>query len=497
MINPAITISRRNAIIAGLGALVAVPAARAQTPIATTASNQNFLITGKPTRYSRDSIEEVQFWNSALEPVFSFGVDTFLTDFYPTSRPGLLEIKTDFALQFLDLQTGEMTSIDWGRDDFGRPLRTAGVDLGIDMNPDWLVYSNLEMSRVMLIDLNTLEATEISDYIAPSWAMFIPVVPDIPATGSVATLWTGDFVYAIDFTKPEEAIRLIGDDKEWYSSSASLSNDGKWVAFTTYNPETDGDEALVYLMDMESRDYQVIASGSAWTQAFFSPISSDQFFLASPSALEQRSVSSPDEPGKELAPLNAETTFFGWLDGGSRILLGSRKDRDSAIEYTLVDLEHGTSIPLPEVSGKKPFWPDHPQTNPGWLLFEEDSSEVTLQSLIGVDMTTGESWVALEDVYVNQNKGYSASADGRYFSVASMNKGKNLGVWLIDMQDRSFHAFPYADGQFSTSATISADGKIAVGILYQPGSVDSTWVGSTHDPENLTELAGVIPLRWC
>lgn len=488
----------RRALLAStaLGAMLGKPTF-AQTPVAEDGQNPYFLITGASTSDTRGWFDDLEVFDSNLTSLGGQQFQEAALRVDSTGNPTLIQVHTLSGMFLLDLENIAKLSVDWGIPDPGllHPMRYNSN--GIDRNPDWMLFSNTELTRALLLNLQTFEGRDIADHIAPPWATTVPVLPNIPEEGSLATVWTGDFVYLVDFEDPENAVRLIGDEADWYSTAANINNDQSIVAFTAYDPDSDGETAQVHFMDIATQEFSVIAEGTAWSGVYFIPNDPDHFLLTNPGQVELRTVAAPEEEGEVIAKGGSEGFELYWLNDKNLILHGYKEASESAQQWQLIDLVENTTTPLPDLEGQTVMWPDLAKSDPKWLMFGPDTVESGAGMLHGLDIATAEVWTVMEDVYLHSDSPVSASHDGKFYCLATKNRGTNKGAWLFDLENRDTHSFPYGDGKFTERASVSPDGAtVAIGIVEQPGSYYLSYTAPTTDPDNLTELTERVILRW-
>lgn len=493
------TSSRRSLIAATAAALALTKSVGAVTPVSNTeAAGKHYLHTGISSPGSLHTISGVETFDADLNQIGAVQVPDGVISYNPTGRSDIILLMTMFGSAIIDLASSSRADISWDGPDPGYVV-PAFPDESIPFNPKYMLAQGFTASEVLLIDLETLEGRDISEFISNDSTSLLALIPDIPAEGYVGGVWTGDNVYLIDFEHPESAEALVGDDPEWYSTTLNLSFDGRWAIFTTYDPAEGGRIANVYLQDLTSGSHEQILTGHAWTTGFFIPNDPHHFMALSEDGLEYRSLDAPADPGDLVHSVGQMGVKSRWIKDGSQLLYGYRTVQDGPYSWILIDME---SLEVQELAGledMKPYWPKLAHTRPEHLMFINDEANAEKVSIVGLDLNTGEVWDVLEDSVVLPNlHGLTASADGKWYTVSTVNQGRLIGTWLVDMESKSLHEFVQGeDRQFAEYAAVSPDGEtVAVTMVQQPGTERSTWTAPVNDPDALTKLTDSVVMGW-
>lgn len=498
MIHQSASFTRRSLVAGSLAAAAIAKSASAQTPESTPATEFNqYLVTGIALDAEGTLIGGIETYDGNLNQLSRMEITDGVVSFEQTGRSGVIYVMTLFGAMMVDLEQGQPAAINWQTADPGYIFPAPPVE-GKNPSERYIVAQNIEMSKVLVVDLETFEGRDITEYIANEGTDVVAMVPDVPETGSLGGVWTGDNVYFIDYANPESAEPLVGDDPDWYSTTLQLSDDGTWGTFTTYDPDGDGATANCYLRNMETGEYSKIMEGNAWTTGFFIPNDPEHFIAHSPeTGLEYRAIATPDEPGELIAEVEMEGGRQYWLNEGKILLYGHRVSNDAPRNWIRIDMETREVTELPDLEGQKPWWPDLAKTAPKHLLFCEDTYEELTHTLRGFDVDTGEVWVAVEEVYIEPLNGITASNDGIWYTASTPNRGTNVGVWLINMANKDAHKLEEGGGLYAEYGAVSPDGStIAVTYLTQPDSSRVTTVASTGSPEDTTEITDAHVLGW-
>lgn len=493
-----VSISRRGLIAASMAAAAMAKTVAGQTPEPETdADGDQYLLTAMSPNGDTAFLIGIESYDGELNQIAQTKIEDGVVHYEQTGKSGLVLVTTLFGSQIVDVSRGQIETVDWDAGDPGY-IFPAVTEYGRDLNEDYLMAMPTDMGVILLIDLETFSGRDITEYVANNSTDMLAMVPDMPIEGSMGGVWTGDKVYMLDYDNPESAEPMVGDDPEWYSTTLQLSYDGKWATFTTYDPSSRGEVANCYLQNLETGDYTRILEGNAWTTGFFIPNDFEHFIAHNPeSGLEYRSIETPDETGEVLAEVDLEGSSAYWLNDGATLLYGHRPDNDSPRNWILVDMESREVTELDDLEGTRPWWPKLAKTRPENLLFITDSNADVPFTFMGLDIANGEVWDAVSDVNVNTLNGVTASQDGNWYTVSSVNRGSNIGVWLIDMVNKNAHKLDEGDGLYPETGAVSPDGSIlAVTYLEQPGSIRYTTTASTDAPEEKTKLTDSHVLGW-
>lgn len=492
------TLTRRSLIAGSLATTAATRIASAQTPQLTQITEgTQYLVTAVAPSGDPEILTGIEAYDAGLNKLSAMPISDGVVNFDQTGRSGVIHVMTLFGGLMVDVAKGDVVTIHWDTTDPGY-LFPAKPDEGKGYSERYLMAQPLEMDKILLVNLETFEGTDITGHVANESTDAIAMVPDLPVTGSLGGLWTGDHVYTLDLENPESAEALVGDDPDWYSTTLQLSHDGKWGTFTTYDPQGSGQDARCYLQNLETGDFTKIMDGHAWTTGFFIPNDPAHFVANAPdSGLEYRSIETPDESGEVIAEVEEEGSRVYWLAEGNVLLYGHRTNNDAPRNWLRIDMETREVTELPELEGQRPWWPQLSRTQPKHLLFCEDTYDNVTHTLRGFDVETGEVWVAVEDVYIEVIDGVSASRDGTWYTASTPNRGTNIGVWLIDMVNRTSHKLEEGDGLYAEYGAVSPDGQtLAVTYLEQPDGVRYTTTSSTGSPEDTSKLTDAHVLGW-
>lgn len=492
--------SSRRSFLAGAAASIALAkSAGAVTPVSNTeGTGQHYLLTGMSSGGSINLILGVETFDANLNRLGTVEIPDGVINFNPTGRPEINVLMTTFGSAVMNLETSSLADISWETADPGYVF-PALPNEGISYNPKYLLAQGMEASNVLLIDLETLEGRDISKFLANEDTSLVALIPDIPEEGSIGGVWTGNNVFLVDFSDPESASRLTGDDTSWYSTTLNLSHDGEWAIFTTYDPATGGKTANVYLQNIASGEYEQILEGHAWTTGFFIPNDPEHFMALSAEGLEYRNLEAPAESGELVANVGQMGVKARWINDGAQLLYGHRETQNGSYSWILIDMDSLDVQELDGLEGMKPYWPRLAHTNPAHLMFMEDDYDIESHSFRGLDLGTGEVWEVLEQPVVpTPLNGLTASADGKWYTISTVNKGDLVGTWLINMETRDIHEFVQGEDKlYSVYAAVSPDGEtVAVTLLQQPGSEHSTWTAPTNAPDDLTKLTDSVVIGW-
>lgn len=496
------TTNRRSFIACTAAALATLKSQAQATPEATPESeSSHYLLTGVSTGSSLVTISGVEAWNTDLENVAQIEIQDGVIDFNPTGREGIVLLVTMFGSAVADINASQRADIQWDSYDPGYVV-PALPDEGEEYSSKYLLGQGIDMGGVFLIDLETLQGRDIAEHLTNESTELFAVVPDIPQTGSIGGIWTGDNVYLLDFENPEEAEKLVGDDPDWYSTTLNLDDSGKFAIYTTYDPADRGQTANVYFLDIESGEHELIMEGHAWTSGRFIPNNTEHFIALSPEGLELRNIATPADKGELISEVGQMGLKALWFDDGKTLLYGHRQVQDGDYEWLKIDMDTLDTLELPDLIGRKPVYPRLPQTRPEHLLFIEDEFNLDVYTFAALDISTGEVWSPFDDeIALTSLNPTTASTDGRWYTISSRNEGALIGTWLVDMQNREVVALDEVtdteETRYSEYAAVSPDGStLAIQYLTQPESERTTVVAPTSDPADQTDLTNDVLLGW-
>lgn len=490
--------TNRRAVIAGsLATLVASRAAFAGNANRIPPKEwEQYLITGVQDSGIFETINEIESWDSDLNRIGSIPVPESYISHDPTGKDGDLLVMTMAGSTIVDLKAATEKEISWDRTDPGY-ISQVLPDVGLPRHPKYLIAQMFDLTAVLLIDLETGEGRDITETLSNQDIDLVASVVDYPTEGSVGSIWTGDNAYLLDFENPENAQKLIGDDEGWYSTTAQLSHDGKYVTFTTYDPKSSGQSANVYLQEIETGEYTKLFEGHAYSTAFFIPNDPEHFMAVSEEGLERRTLSAPTESGELVREVGQNGVRPSWLRVGKVLLYGHRELRDGPLNWMLVNMETLEHTDLPELEGKRPQWPNLGYSAPSHLLFVDDTYDAVPVSIVGLDIDSAETWPMVDGVYVSHLHSITGSRDGRWYTISAQNRGSNVGVWLANMEERTLYEFPEDQGLISEYAAVSPDGD-TVAVTFIEGRHESmgTYIASTETPADVTRLTNASVLGW-
>ncbi len=494
--------TNRRAIIAGsLATVAAIRATNAQTPESESEpipaeERESFLITGVLDSGGFDLISEIESWDAELNRIGSIPIPESYVSHDPTGKDGDVLITTLSGSTIVDLKIADRKDIAWDGGDPGY-LSQVLPDAGLPRHPKYLIAQLFDLTAVLKVDLETGEGSDITEALANQDVDLVTTIVDYPNDGSIGAIWTGDNVYLVDFEDPENVQKLIGDDEGWYSTTAQLSHNGEHVIFTTYDPDQRGQAANVYLQNVASGEYEKILEGHAYTTGFFIPNDPENFMALSAEGLEIRSLSAPAETGTLIREVGQNGCRPSWLNVGKKLLYGHRDVQDGPYSWMIVDMETLEYTDLPDLGDMRPIWPNLGYSAPQHLLFHDDTHDDVPVTVVGLDIENAETWPVVDGVYVSQLHSISASRTGDWYTVSAQNRGTNVGVWLVNMNDRSLYEFPEDQGMISEYAAVSPDGN-TVAVTFIEGRHESkgTYVASTDTPEDVTRISDSTVLGW-
>lgn len=503
------TFSRRGVLAsAALGALVARHvAAQEGTPAASADSNggvatPSSLVVGIGDGLFDDFLFPlVEVYDSSFTRTGSIRVPDGVIDVFQTGDPNLALVSTFSATAILDLEAGELVSIDWGDIEWESDMTqwafgATSAAFGETRNPEWIVSSGLEVSGVLAVNLTTRTGRDITEFVNQNNQDFVPAVPRYMPEGSLIGLWTGDNVYLVDLEKPEEARKLVGDDPNLFSTTIDIDPTGSWCAYTTYDATLETVAGRVYIESVSSGEYVEVTEGTAWSQVVFVPGDPESFLLVAGGEVQLRSIADPQTATEPLATIGELTHHQSFWDGtGTKYVLGTRPDQDAPATWILIDTSAKSVVELGELEGLDPLMVTAAQPAPSHCLFgytEEEPGPV-----YGLDLETGEVNEYLPEVNLGSVPTYSSSEDGRWYFVMTENRGEVKGAWLVDNQAQVMHELPWGEGLYTLTGAVSPDGKAAaITTVARPSDdVTSSWI-SLDEPTTLQDLTDGHILAW-